>query len=197
MAAPGARPSAGKTQGKGDPRAQVESYLGSHDVAMAADLHAIAASPEKPLMAIARDPKAERLVRARAVAALRIVPTPAVRNFLGRLLEDNARTSDPTDRLLVRRAAIALGWLGGPDAGKDLALLFENADTEVRVDAAIGISLTRAENAVDLLRRQLAVEQAPRVRQQIERQLRALGQVPPQPAAPRRPKEQTPMRGGL
>ena len=71
-------------------------------------------------------------------------------------------------------------------------------DTErwdVRLDAAIGLGLTRAATAAPALRRQLAVEQAPRVRAQIERQLRALGESPVAPEKAPAPKQETPMRG--
>lgn len=178
-------------------RAQLEAYLDAHDVADAGQLRAVTAAPEDPLMAIALDPAVKGLVRARAVAALRVVPSPAVRTFLGKLLRDKATATDATERLLLRRAAIALGWLGGPGASQDLAGLFENQDAEVRVDAALGLGLTRAAEAPALLHRQLAVEELPRVRQQIERQLRELGQPPAPPEEPQRPRERTPMRGGL
>jgi len=181
----------------GDPRPKVEAYLAAKDVPAAAELAALASAPEKPLMAIATDAKADGLLRARAVAALRLVPSPEVGAFLFKLIAAKAKASEATDRLIVRRAAVALGWLAGPGTPEQLALLFDNEDAEVRLDAAIGLGLTRAVTAPGLLRRQLAVESVARVREQIERQLRALGQVPAEPekAPPR--KEQQPMRGGF
>jgi HEAT repeat protein len=80
------------------------------------------------------------------------------------------------------------------DAPDTLALLFDNDDVEVRVDAAIGLGLTRAEAAVGYLRRRLTVESAPRVREQIERQLRAMGQPTTQPEKAPSPKKEAPMR---
>ena len=180
-----------------DARTRIEAYLGSHDIMTAADLRGLDAAPETPLMAIALDGKVKGLIRARAVAALRLVPSPKVRDFLGRLVSEKATAKEASERLVVRRAAIALGWLAGPEADTKLAALFGNDDPEVRVDAAIGLGLTRAANAPVFLRRQLAVEQAPRVRQQIERQLQALGSPPAEPEDPPRARKQTPMRGGL
>lgn len=165
-----------------DARTRIEAYLDSHDIATAADLRGLATAPETPLMAIALDGKAKGLIRARAVAALRMVPSPEVRDFLGKLLRSKAKSSEPAERLIVRRAAVALGWLAAPQAPADLALLFENADSEVRVDAAIGLGLTRAADAPIFLRRQLAVESVQRVRNQIERQLRLFPPPPPPPA---------------
>ncbi len=184
----------GKT---GDARPQLAAYLASHDVPTLAELRGLASAPDKPLMAIAEDVRAEGLIRARAVAALRLLPSPAVQGFLGKLVRTKAKSNDATERLILRRAAVALGWISGPRAAADLALLFDNADPEVRLDAAIGLGLTRAEGAPALLQRQLAVESVPRVHDQIERQLRVLGQVPPEPekAPPR--KEREPMRGGF
>lgn len=179
-------------------QSRIAAYLAEHDVATAAELRALDASPGKPLMAIARDAKAPALVRARAVAALRVVGTPEVHGFLAKLIDEKATTTDPSERLVLRRAAITLGWLAGPEAPERLASLFANADPEVRVDAAIGIGLTRSAEAPVLLRRQLAGESVPRVRDQIERQLRALGanQPPDAQNAPPKP-ERPPMRGGF
>jgi HEAT repeat protein len=181
----------------GDARSRVRAYLESHDVAVLAELRALASAPQRPLMAIAEDARQAGLVRARAVAALRLVPSPEVQGFLGKLLQSKAKSNDATDRLLLRRAAVALGWMGGPRAGADLALLFENTDPEVRLDAAIGLGLSRAPDAPDGLRRQLAVESVPRVRDQIERQLRVLAPAPPEPDKAPRKAERPPMRGGF
>jgi len=180
-----------------DARPKVEAYLTLNDVAVAAELRALARAPEGVLMAIALDAKADGLLRARAVAALRLVPTPEVGAFLGKLLRTHATASEASLRLVLRRAAVARGWLGGPGAPESLALLFENDDAEVRLDAVIGLGLTRAASAAPILRKQLAVEPAPRVREQIERQLHVLGQVATEPekAPPR--KEQQPMRSGF
>jgi hypothetical protein len=177
-------------------RPRFEAYLTTHDVPAAAELRALAAAPENALMAIASDVRADGLLRSRAVAALRLLPSPGVHVFLGKLIETKAKATDATDRLIVRRAAVALGWMSGTGAAETLALLFDNEDAEVRLDAAIGLGLTRAATAVPLLRKQLAVEQSPRVRDQIERQLRALGESPAEPDKAPSPKQETPMRGG-
>ncbi len=180
-----------------DGRAQCEAYLATHDVAVASELRALTKAPEDALMDIASDTRAQGLIRSRAVAALRLVPTVGVRVFLGKLVQAKAKATDAADRLIVRRAAVALGWMAGAGTAEKLALLFENEDAEVRLDAAIGLGLTRAETAAILLRRQLAVETAPRVRDQIERQLRALREHPPEPDnAHGPPMKREPMRGG-
>ena len=198
-AAPSAKPpSAAGTAGKAaEERMQLAAYLASHDVASAAELGALSGAPGRPLMAIAADARAPTLVRARAVAALRLWPSAEARSFLGRLVQDHAKATDATQRLLVRRAAVALGWMAGAGVCAHLALLFDNQDPEVRIDGAIGLGLTRAPEAPDLLRRQFVVESVARVRDQIERQLRALGQTPPDPeqAPPR--KERPPMRSSF
>lgn len=182
-------------------RSQCEAYLATHDVAVAAELRALAKAPEDALMAIASDTKAEGLIRSRAVAALRLVPTVGVRVFLAKLVSAKAKATDATDRLIVRRAAVALGWMAvGVDTVEQLAALFDNDDAEVRVDAAIALGLTRAATAAKFLRRQLAVEQSPRVREQIDRQLRqlrTLGEAPSEPdKAHSPPIREPPMRSG-
>ena len=175
-------------------RSRFEAYLGDHDVPTAAELRALGKAPDKTLMALSSDPHAEGLVRARATAGLRFFPTPEVQTFLGKLIQKNAKATDATDRLIVRRAALALGWMVVADAPDTLALLFDNDDVEVRVDAAIGLGLTRSESATGYLRRRLAVESAPRVREQIERQLRAMGKPTTQPEKAPSPKKEAPMR---
>jgi HEAT repeat protein len=200
LAAP-ARPSAPDGGQAGAERAQIEAYLATHDVAAAAELRGFAAAPEKTLMAIASAGDAERLTRSRAVAALRLLPSPTVQDFLASLIEGKAKATDETDRLLLRRAAVALGWIGGSDAPELLALLFDNDAPEVRLDAALGISMTRAASASAILHKQLVVEPSPRVREQIQRQLTALGEEPPAPEKAPGPKKRQPtrepMRGGL
>ena len=188
-AVPGGKP--------GEERSKIAAYLKGHDVPVAAELGALSGTPAKPLMAIAEDAAADGLVRARAVAALRLYPSTATRSFLGKLIEAKAASSDATDQLLARRAAVALGWLAGAGACAHLAALFASPNPEVRIDAAIGLGLTRAPEAPAFLRKQLAVETVAHVRDQIERQLRALGQAPPAPEeAPRRP-ERPPMRSSF
>jgi HEAT repeat protein len=170
--------------------------LATHDVPVAEELRALASAPENTLMAIVSDARADGLLRARAVAALRLVPSAGVHVFLGKLIQAKAKTTDATDRLIVRRAAVALGWIAGTGAAETLALLFDNDDADVRLDAAIGLGLTRAAAAAPSLRKQLAVEVAPRVRDQIERQLHALGESTAEPEKAPAPKQETPMRSG-
>jgi HEAT repeat protein len=196
LAAASASAPASSTGKPGDERPKLEAFLADNDVPTAAQLRALSRAPQKPLQAIAVDARAPRLVRARAVAALRLFPSAETRVFLGNLIETNAKARDATELLLVRRAAVALGWMAGAGVCQQLALLFTNDDVEVRVDAAIGLGLTRAPEAPALLRKQLAVEATARVRDQIERQLRALPQPPPPP--PKKPQpERQPMRSGF
>jgi hypothetical protein len=192
----GATPNAGKATSE---RARIEAYLGSHDVASAAELRGFSMTPEKSLMAIALDARGERLIRARSVAALRLLPSPAVQAFLAQLVRDKAKTADATERLLLRRAAVALGFMAGSDVPDRLALLFDNEDAEVRLDAVLGIAMSRAATAGVALRKQLAVEPAPQVRSQILRQLAVLGEAPAEPDKTPGSKKPTlpPMRGGF
>lgn len=180
--------------------AKIKAYLTTHDVADAQQLRALSPTPEKSLMAIVSDSQAEGLIRARAVSALRLLPSPAIRDYLGKLVETKAKAVDANDRLIVRRAAVALGWLAAPKAPEQLAQLYANDDADVRLDATIGLGLTRAADAVDVLRQQLLVETVPRVRDQIQRQLHVLTQTPttepektdkPEKA----PKNKEPLRG--
>jgi HEAT repeat protein len=177
-------------------RAAMEKYLSTHDVAALPALRAIQASPEALLIGIAEDGRGQGLTRARAVSALGLIPGASVQAFLGRLVKDKGKSKDAVERLLVRRAALALGWRTGPGTPELLAGLFDNDDEAVRLDAVIALGLTRSEDAAGYLQQQRSAESSPRVRNQIDRQLRILRKAllaPDKPAAPR-PRE--PMRAG-
>ncbi len=156
-------------------RAAVESRLRAHGLPQApAAWKALGSRVDEVLVAIGGDAKVEAPIRARAMGALAFFPTPAARRFLEDTIERRAASSDPSDRLMVRRAAVALGWIGGVTAAARLGPLIENADPDVRQDAAVGLGLTRLPAAADLLRKRLAAEPVARVRAHIERQLRTI-----------------------
>lgn len=139
-----------------------------------ANLPRIAAEAESILIAIADDKGVEAPVRARAVAALAYARTARAHVYLENLVLRRATSSDPVDRLLIRRGAVALGWQSGPRVVDIVAPLLDHADSEVRVDAAVALGLCRAAAAETPLRARLAQETDPVVRRQIESALRAL-----------------------
>jgi hypothetical protein len=158
------------------------------------ELAAIGAGAEDALVAIAADGAAEATLRGRATGALAHAASPRARKFLMDVVTRGA-PGDPAasagtnaaasagakvaasvgantgDRLVLRRAAVALGWQGGPTAAPALGALLAHADPEVRTDAAVGLGLTRLEPAASLLRNHLAVEKDAKVRAHISRQL--------------------------
>jgi HEAT repeat protein len=168
------RPALAKPAGGGVTRAAVEARLNTFHNDSAAGWQALGPGADLALVEIGGDAKAPALVRARAVSALGYFPTAPARRFLEQTLDGKATATDPTDRLLLRRAAVALGWLGGLGVTARLGPLLAHADPEVRVDAAIGLGLTRLAISADLLRKRLDVEPLPRVRSQIGRQLRVV-----------------------
>jgi HEAT repeat protein len=157
-------------------RADVEKRLRASERSLAAGdlLQLGGAEAEAVLVAIARDRKAEPLLRTRATAALGVAVTPAARAFLLEVVRRGAPEADATERGVLRRAAVALGWQGGPGAPEPLAGLLDHPDPEVRIDAALALGLTRLPTAAQLLRGHLPVEKDPRVRANIERQVRTI-----------------------
>ncbi|HEY0712749.1 MAG TPA: HEAT repeat domain-containing protein, partial [Polyangia bacterium] len=97
---------------------------------------------------------------------------------------DKATTSAAL--VLLRRAAVTLGWIGGPLAPPALAPLLEHADPDVRADAAVGLALTRLPAAAEILRARLARESDARVRGHISRQLSVIDTALAAPATPSR-----------
>jgi hypothetical protein len=146
------------------------------------ELRGLGSDVDAVLIDLARDSKLEPRLRARAVSALAFAPTGASRAHLVKLVGSGSAAKEPTDVLLVRRAAVALGWQGGPTATPLLGALLEHADPEVRIDAALALGLTRQASAVQMLRARLDAESDPRVRAHVSRQLTviesALGLAP-------------------
>jgi HEAT repeat protein len=168
-------------------RATVEQALRAHDLGPSeAAVGALGAGVDQVLIAIAGDAKAEALLRARAVSALAYCRTPAARKFLAQTISEKAAAAAPGERLLARKAAMALGWLGGPDVPALLAPLLDHTDPDVRIDAALALGLTRLDGAAELLRKRLPQESDARVRAQIGRQLRVIeASLVPAPAPKR------------
>jgi len=126
------------------------------------------------MIAIAGDSKADLQLRARAVSVLGVVSTRPGRAFLETVVKEKASSKDAADRLLLRKAVLALGWAGGAAVPDQLGPLLEHPDPEVRLDVAIGLGLTRSEEAAAFLRNRFADETVVKVRNQIGRQLRLI-----------------------
>jgi hypothetical protein len=140
---------------------------------------ALGAGTEQALIAVAGDGKTEIVLRARAVSTLAYFNGPAARKFLEATVDGKATSSDPGDRVLVRKAAVALGWLGGSRVPDKLAPLLDSQDPDVRLDAAVGLGLTRLPAAAEPLRKRLDLETDARVRTQISRQIQVIDAARP------------------
>jgi HEAT repeats len=163
----------------GSQRQQVEKLLrASERPPGPADLAAIGPGAEQALVTIAADKTAEATLRGRATGALAHAASPRARTFLmdvvTRGAAEDPAAATPGDRVVLRRAAVALGWLAGPGAPPALGALLAHADPEVRTDAAVGLGLTRLAPAASLLRNHLAIEKDPKVRSHVARQLSAI-----------------------
>jgi HEAT repeat protein len=170
VAADGGAPS--NDRAKTPTRATVEAALAKGG--SPADLQRWAATADGLLIEAAVDGAATETVRGRALAALAYARTPRVHGFLENFIVEKTPSSAAIDRLLVRRAAVALGWQGGPRVTEVIAPLLESADAEVRLDAAAALGLGRAREAEAPLRARLAVETDAAVKRQIEGALKAV-----------------------
>jgi hypothetical protein len=159
-------------------RATIETRLRANTLPQAAgDWQSLGTGVDEVLVAIAADPKADLQLRAHAVSALGVVSTRPGRAFLEEVVKQKASAKDAGDKLLLRNAALALGWAGGAAVPAQIGPLLDHADPEVRIDVAIGLGLTRSEEAADLLRRRFDVETVPKVRNQIGRQIRIIDEA--------------------
>jgi hypothetical protein len=156
-------------------RAEVEARLQKATRGLsAAEVADLGAGAGAWLAQIANDRAAPPTTRARAMQALTYVRTPATRDFLENFLIRKRPSSDAIDHILLRKAAMALGWQGGPRSVDAVAALLDHPDPEVRLDAVVALGLTRARSAEKPLRDRLAAETDAAVRAQIESQLRVL-----------------------
>lgn len=172
LAGPGAPP-AGETA-----RASVEARLRANtQPSTASEWRTLGPGVEEALLVLAGDSKVELPLRGRAVSALGLVATRPGQAFLEKLVKESATSNDGSQKLLLRKAAVALGWIGGATVPDQLGPLLQHPDPDVRLDAAIGLGLTRSAEAADLLRARFDVETVPRVRSQIGRQLAQVEQA--------------------
>jgi HEAT repeat protein len=172
LAGPSAPP-AGQTA-----RATVEDRLRANtQPSTAAEWRGLGPGVEDVLVALAADSKLDVQLRGRAVSALGLVSTRPGQAFLEKLVKESAASNQAGEKILLRKAAVALGWIGGAAVPSQLGPLLQHPDADVRTDAAIGLGLTRSEEAADLLRARFEVETVPRVRNQIGRQLAQVEQA--------------------
>ena len=157
---------------KAPTRVDVETALGKRSAP--GDLQHWAATADGILMTVAADRAASETVRGRALAALAYARTARVHAFLENFVIERTPSSAVTDRVLLRRASTSLGWQGGARVVDVLAPLLENADADVRLDAAAALGLARSREAEAPLRARLAVETDAAVRRQIEAALKAV-----------------------
>jgi HEAT repeat protein len=153
-------------------RADVEAALGK--VGSPAELQHWAATAEGILMSVASDRAVSETVRGRALSALAYARTARAHAFLENFLIERTPSSAAADRVLLRRAATALGWQGGARVVDVLGPLLDNADADVRLDAAAALGLTRSREAEAPLRARLAVENDAAVHRQLEAALKAV-----------------------
>ncbi|MES1210598.1 MAG: hypothetical protein ABUS79_32060, partial [Pseudomonadota bacterium] len=120
-----------------------------------AELRRLAETAEPALMAIAGDRAASPSARGRSLAALAYARSGRAHTFLENFIIRTTPSRDPADHVLLRRAAMALGWQSGPRLTEVLAPLLDNEDREVRLDAAAALRLGRAHDAERPLRARL------------------------------------------
>lgn len=138
------------------------------------ELRKLAETAEPPLLAIADDPAAAAPLRGRALSALAYARSTRAHAFLENFIVKKTPSRDPADHVLVRRAAMALGWQSGPRLADVVGPLLDSDERDVRLDAAAALGLGHARDAERKLRDRLAVETDPAVKQQIEAALRAI-----------------------
>ncbi|HEY2899933.1 MAG TPA: HEAT repeat domain-containing protein [Polyangia bacterium] len=156
-------------------RPAIEQKLQQSGAGLSADAaHALTRGETQILFAIVDDRAVAPVVRGRAVTSLGWVRSAAAHDFLENLIIRKLPSSDAGDRLLLRKAAVALGWQSGPRVVDTLAPLLEHVDPDVRLDAAVGLGLSRNHAAEQPLRDRLTREDDANVRRQLETQLRQL-----------------------
>jgi len=153
-------------------RAEVEAALSK--AGGPAELTRLATTAQGALIAIASDRAASETLRSRALSALAYARNLRAQTFLENFIVGKTPPLDATDRVLIRHAVVALGWQGDPRLVETVAPLLDNADSDVRLDAAIALGLGRTRSAEAPLRARLATETDGAVRRQIEASIKAV-----------------------
>jgi HEAT repeat protein len=139
------------------------------------ELRQLAQTAEPTLIAIAGDRAASPSARGRSLAALAYARSGWAHAFLENFIIKTTPSREPADHVLLRRAAMALGWQSGPRLSEVLAPLLDSEDRDVRLDAAAALGLGHAHDAERPLRARLEVETDPAVRHEIQAALTAIG----------------------
>jgi len=166
-----------------DGGAPLRSTRGDVEAALAknpppAELRHLVETAEPTVIAIAEDRAAQEAVRGRALSALAYSTSGRSHAFLENFIIRETPSREATDHVLIRRAAMALGWRSGPRLTEVLAPLLDSDDRDVRLDAAAALGLGRPRDAEKPLRARLAVETDPAVKRQLETALRAVAPPP-------------------
>jgi HEAT repeat protein len=159
----------------GGERTAIENRLQKSVTGVTAADGAALGPPALPILfAIVDDRAAVTSLRARAVDVVGFIRVAAAHAFLENLITRMVPGRDPIDLLLLRRAAVALGWQSGPRVVDTLAPLLDHDEADVRLDAAVALGLSRLHAAEKPLRVRLTRESDPEVRKQLTAQLRSL-----------------------
>jgi hypothetical protein len=123
------------------------------------------------LMDIASDTDQIKIVRARALAALRFFPQTKVRTFIVDLL-----SMDEQDEMLLRKGLYALASGFGKDSLDDIALFLGHANADVREAAARAVGKIVSWKSLKLLKKRAKVEKNGMVLEVVKDQIKNLKQ---------------------
>ena len=151
----------------GATRASVEAKLAKEGRTLVqADVQAMGKDADLILIDIMRDHRASSALRTRAVDALAASGSAVARDQLVRLV---TVTKDEADLPLVRKALLGLGWMGDGRIVANAGPWLDHKSPAVRLDAAVGLALSKNPEAFELLARHNRREKDADVRQQIDR----------------------------
>jgi HEAT repeat protein len=132
--------------------------------------------PDVPrlLVDVASHPSERPTVRARAVAALGLYPSPDMRGYLSGLLHEPSLIGTPLGTLLRAQAIRSLGLAFGDSAVDAIAALRGDPSSDVRQAVALGLGASGSARARLILEAWIALEPSLGVREAIDKGLRRL-----------------------
>lgn len=154
--------------------AEVERVLGGYEHAPTAEeVKRLGTGADQVLIAVAQDARTSPIRRARAIGALRFVPSAGAHAFLRALIDEKARAPEGADVLDVASALAALAPYGREDLALELSYL-AHASVELRHAAAAALGVIADAEALPSLRARLAVERDGGTRLMLARSIKSI-----------------------
>jgi hypothetical protein len=131
------------------------------------------------LQDIVRHPSHRVLARTRAITVLRLFPSTSTASLLKTVIQRNIKAQKGLALLELRLALASYAVVQGPSSLELIRPYLAHPNMDMRYWAAEAVRLSRSSEAKELLEKRHELEQSPRIRLQLQRQLDLIRRQPP------------------